>query len=203
MHRCCCCYYCSWKSSRRVHHETPTLRTLFEKQTKKYDVAVDGAGVVVAVEVHQWRDAVLVEDAQHDAVAVVVPHSYYYSDRWHVEDAGVSLYQSPFASLSHLRHRDYSSLSLVVGVVVDLEDAEDLDLEDIVAVAVDADADTDEDNDDDDNRDGREEDHHPVREVDQYSHDETVVDDVMDVEVLLLDNVVVEGLLRHLDHHCG
>jgi len=121
-----------------------------------------------------------------------------------VADAGVSLYRSPFASLSHRRHhRDYSSLSLVVGVVVDLEDAEDLDLEDIVAVAVVADADTDEDNDDDDNRDDREEDHHHVREVDQYSHDETVVDDVMDVEVLLLDNVVVEGLLRHLDHHCG
>jgi len=59
-----------------VHHETPILRTLFEKQKKKYDVAVDVAGVVVAVEVHQWRDAVLVEDAQHDAVAVVVPHSY-------------------------------------------------------------------------------------------------------------------------------
>jgi len=112
-----------------------------------------------------------------------------------VEDAGVSLYRSPFASLSHLRHQDYSYLSLVV---VDLEDAEDLDLEDIVVVVVDAD--TDEDNDDDDNQDGQEVGHHHVREVDQYSHDETA-DDVRDVEVLLLDSVVVEDL-RHLDHHC-
>jgi len=89
---------------------------------------------------------------------------------------------------------------------VDLEDAEDavdldFDLEDIVAVAVVVDADIDEDNDDDDNRDGREEDHHHVREVDHYSHDETAVGDVMDVEALL-DSVVVVEDLRRLDHHC-
>jgi len=51
-----------------VHHETLIPRTLFEKQKKNVviDVAVDVTGVVVAVEVHQWRDAVLVEDASDE-----------------------------------------------------------------------------------------------------------------------------------------